>query len=313
MFGAIDIGNSKTDFVVLDECGNIHHWLRAGEITPTALTPEGTARALAALLPGGLQLDAPWVGAAGADFPDQEDALSAALRGRDCFGHVTVKNDIHALLACVRDHTAGIAVIAGAGMNAAGVHEGSEVRFAALGHVSGDRGGGGYIGRKALMAACRDADRRGPRTCLHPALLDHYQRSSMDEISRGLSEGYIDRSTLLDLTRIVFDLARQDDAVCIDIVRSQAMEVASFIRATALRMGCDPSEHPIALGGSILRYGRDLLEPMIRDALQPSVLDLQFPDYRPVVGAAAEVLRLAGKEPSLENLATQIQALEKAA
>jgi len=52
---------------------------------------------------------------------------------------------------------------------------------------------------------------------------------------------------------------------------------------------------------------------MIRDALQPSVLDLQFPDYRPVVGAAAEVLRLAGKEPSLKNLATQIQALEKAA
>ena len=43
--------------VVLDECGNIHHWLRAGEITPTALTPEGTARVLAALLPGGLQLE----------------------------------------------------------------------------------------------------------------------------------------------------------------------------------------------------------------------------------------------------------------
>lgn len=306
MICAVDIGNSKTDLLVLDHRGQVRHWARAGEITPTAVGNDGTAAALRRMIPADTPIDHTWIGAAGVDFSDQEQALADAL-DPTIFGTVTVRNDIHALLGCVRDLTAGTAVVVGAGMNAAGVHGDTEVRFAALGRISGDLGGGGHIGMQTLIAACRSADGRGPNTLLEQALLDHYQRTTMDEISRDLVEGRLKRNSLLQLPPIVFAGARQGDEVAQRIINDQADEVAACIRATARRMGTQPPEHPIALGGSILRYGRDLLEPRIRAPFAPQELDLRFVDFPPVAGAAVAAAATAGyRVLPAEDIASQL-------
>ena len=61
----------------------------------------------------------------------------------------------------------GVGVVVGQGINAVGVApDGRRARFAALGAISGDRGGGSGLGMDALGAAVRAQDGRGPRTVL---------------------------------------------------------------------------------------------------------------------------------------------------
>ena len=99
------------------------------------------------------------------------------------------------------------------------------------------------------------------------------------------------------------------------VKHEQADEVASFVRATARRLDCEVDEHPIALGGSVLRHGRDLMESRIRAAFPHHTLDLRFPDFPPVVGAAVEALRAAGADPSPdpEAIAAQLARMTPAA
>lgn len=309
MIAAVDIGNSKTDVLLLDKQGDVVSWSSTGAIALTYTSPRDTARALRSLLPSGAQISRMWIGAAGADFPDQEEEFAAEVRLLDSFGEVTVRNDIFALLGCVRIEGSGIAVVAGAGMNAVGVTGDQVVRFAALGELSGDLGGGGYLGARAVSMACRGADGRGSATALTGALLEYFDVATADELSRGLSNGRLPASHLLKLGPIVFDRARDGDEVALSLVREQAIEVQAFIRATASRMDREASSLPIALGGSILRFGQDLLEPAIRGGFPEEVLDLHFIDFPPVVGAAVEGLRLEGVTVEPAAIASQLSRL----
>ena len=62
-------------------------------------------------------------------------------------------------------------MICGAGINCTGVlPDGTTVRFAAVGHISGDWGGGGHLWQEAMWWAARAEDGRGPDTALRTAL-----------------------------------------------------------------------------------------------------------------------------------------------
>ena len=53
------------------------------------------------------------------------------------------------------------------GINCTGVlPDGTTVRFAAVGHISGDWGGGGHLWQEAMWWAARAEDGRGPDTAL---------------------------------------------------------------------------------------------------------------------------------------------------
>ena len=69
----------------------------------------------------------------------------------------------------------GVAVTCGAGINCVGVgRDGRQVRFPALGAITGDWGGGYDVGLAAVSAAARSEDGRGPRTSLEQAIPAHY-------------------------------------------------------------------------------------------------------------------------------------------
>lgn len=310
MLAALDIGNSKTDLVLVDEEGKITHWARTGVMAPSLVGTDETVRRARQMLPGGVGVTTTWVGAAGADFPDQEDALAKAFEAEEGFGRVLVRNDIHALLACGRSDGAAIAVVGGAGMNMVGSGAGGEVRFAALGRASGDRGGGLYLGEQALTAACRAADGRGESTQLLDGVLKHFSASSADQLSRWLDEGRIAWLDLMGLAPLVLASARAGDPVGLRLVDDHAGEVVLCIRTIASRMGCDLRSTSVVLGGSVLRHGRDLFEPRLRQGLGPETCNLEFPDFPPVVGAALSVLRAVGAPARAEQIVDQLSHLE---
>ncbi len=104
---------------------------------------------------------------AGADLPDEEAALRAAVEARGWAARTAVGNDTFAILRAGSDRGWGVAVVCGAGINCVGVApDGRTARFPALGPITGDWGGGLDVGMAALAAAARGEDGRGPRTSL---------------------------------------------------------------------------------------------------------------------------------------------------
>ncbi|MFC4062191.1 hypothetical protein ACFOWE_28135 [Planomonospora corallina] len=89
---------------------------------------------------------------AGADFPEEEEALREAILSRGYGGRAAVGNDAFALLRAGARGPSGVAVVCGAGVNAVGASpDGRVSRFPALGRLSGDWGGGVLTARDPVL------------------------------------------------------------------------------------------------------------------------------------------------------------------
>lgn len=305
---AVDIGGSKADIAAVTRDGSHVVWGRAGALTPQALGWDGCAAALADCVDELLdttaaQADAIYVAASGVDFPEEEARLRQAIEATGRFARVLVKNDSYALLASGGGLGHGVCVVAGTGMNCVGVLDEAEVRFAALGDISGDWGGGSSISRAALAAACRAQDGRGPQTRLRTTVPAHFGVAEPLDVTMLLHRGSLRSHDLLPLTEPVFDAAAAGDPVSIDIVSRQGDEVAAFITAAHRRLGATLGDLPIILGGSVLRLGGPLLHQAIRERLAAPDLPFIIPGCPPIVGALAGVLELLGAPVDLAELA----------
>ena len=113
--------------------------------------------------------------ARGRRLPLEEEEITAALSARGWMTRTIVGNDTFAVLRAGTARGWGVAVTCGAGINCVGVgRDGRQVRFPALGAITGDWGGGYDVGLAAVSAAARSEDGRGPRTSLERAIPAHY-------------------------------------------------------------------------------------------------------------------------------------------
>src|SRR4029077_5770602 len=129
-----------------------------------------------------------------------------------------VFNDTYALLRAGLDEPHGVAVICGAGINCTGRRrDGAEVRFAAVGHISGDWGGGGFLWTEAMWWAARAADGRGPETALREVLPSHYGLSSMESLIEAVHLRRLTPDRCAEMTPLLFDVAARGDRIATDV------------------------------------------------------------------------------------------------
>ena len=84
---------------------------------------------------------------ANADLPVEEVQIADSMRARGWGDGVHVANDTFAVLRAGTDQPRGVAVVCGAGINCVGLlPDGRTARFLALGHMTGDWGGGMGLG-----------------------------------------------------------------------------------------------------------------------------------------------------------------------
>src|SRR4029450_6451290 len=101
---------------------------------------------------------------AGVDFPREEERLADLVGARGWAAGTTVLNDTFAVLRAGTQEGWGVAVVCGSGINCVGVApDGRQVRFPALGPITGDWGGGSDVGLAAMSRAGGRFDGRGPR------------------------------------------------------------------------------------------------------------------------------------------------------
>ncbi len=296
---AVDAGNSKTDVAIVAADGSVRGRARGGSFRPDRL---GATAAVAGLAPlvekaraasglAGSPAVARHVSAclANADLPVEHEELEAAILAQGWGASTEVFNDTFGLLRAGLDERRGVAVVCGAGINCAGIlPDGSTARFAAVGHISGDWGGGGNLWQEAMWWAARAVDGRGPATALSEALPRHAGLTSMDELIAAVHLGTLTEAQCMELTPVLFAVAADGDEVASDLVRRQAEEVVALAVAAMRRLDVLGEPIPVVLGGGVLTAGHPQLMDEIDRRLSAAapLAEPRVVRTPPVVGAA---------------------------
>ncbi|MGW5054340.1 N-acetylglucosamine kinase [Actinokineospora sp. NPDC004072] len=286
---AVDGGNSKTDIALVSADGTVLARGRGPGFTPHSVGPRAAvdtlARAVAELgvaLPPGTHTSACL---AGADLAADELTLTAEILRRGLGTTVHVANDTFAVLRAGATRPWGVAVVCGAGVNAAGIApDGRTARFPSLGRLTGDWGGGEHLGEEVLWHAVRAEDGRGPGTALAAAAAAHFGRDRATDVAIAIHCGRIPRLDLHGLVPVLIATAEYD-AVAASIVTRLADEIHALGSVILDRLGLVEAE--VVLGGGILTAGHRSLSAAIHEryASTHPRARLVVLDIPPIVGA----------------------------
>jgi N-acetylglucosamine kinase-like BadF-type ATPase len=303
---AIDGGNSKTDVALIAADGTVLASLRGpgashedfgleeamrrlGEIVTTV------AGQVSGLAGDGLVARHTSACLAGADLPEEEAMLTAAIQRQGWSQTAAVANDTFAVLRAgltpgEGERAWGIAVTCGAGINCVGVApDGRTTRFLAFGALSGDWGGGAGLGQHTVWHAIRAEDGRGEPTELRAAVAAFYRMPSMHDVAVAFHLGKLGEDDLIRLPAVLFAAAEAGDAVALSLVERQAEEVCAMAVTAIRRLGlADGPAIPVVLGGGVLEARNPLLTDAItrRLAEQAPKAVVRVVDTPPVTGAA---------------------------
>lgn len=292
---AVDAGNSKTDVAVVATDGTVLATARGGGFRPPTVGVEPAVDGLAETVKqafaaaGVTSADHVSACLANADFPVEEEQLTAALHARAWGTTVEVRNDTFAILRAGVTEPRGVAVVCGAGINCVGMRpDGRTARFPALGRISGDWGGGWGLAEEALWHAARAEDGRGVPTTLTRTLPSHFGLPTMYALIEALHLERIEPARRHELAPVLFTTAASGDPVARGIVDRLADEVVTMATVALTRLDLLEEEAPVLLGGGVLAARHPQLIEGIRYLLAsrapkavPSVVTAS-----PVLGAA---------------------------
>ena len=117
----------------------------------------------------------------------------------------------------------------------------------------GDEGSGYWIGRAALRAVLREADRRGPRTALTPLLLRHFGVSEAQNLIHEVYQSKLRPAAIGSLAQCVQAAFTEGDDAAQGILRAAADELESSGSSVATRLDLGGSRFTFILGGGIFR------------------------------------------------------------
>ena len=294
----IDAGGTKTVCQLAGGDGNVLAEARrgganlqaTGELEVEKVLHEVMEEALADhdVIPSGICL-----GIAGVDRPDDARVVQAIMKRIGYKARVLVVNDALVALEAGAPGQAGVVVIAGTGSIAYGRNDRNQAaRAGGWGYVLGDEGSGYWIGRAALRAVLREADRRGPATRLTPALLAYYGVARPQDIIHHVYHATLRPAAIAALAQSVMSAFLDGDEVAIGILRGAADQLESSALSVARRLEMIGVEFPFVLSGGIFRAVPWLEEELSRRLPQASPRSYtRLLDVEPAAGAVRLALR----------------------
>jgi N-acetylglucosamine kinase-like BadF-type ATPase len=292
---AIDGGGSRTRCLAIDREGRIagagasgpsNHLLVAMETVRQSLV-EATGKALAE---GGLRPEDVVCVSAGLAGVDHDGTGGSEIEGLLCeigFTSSIVNGDMVIAHAGALGGRPGVLALAGTGSCVLGVGpHGERVKVGGWGPVYGDEGSAYRIGQKALVAAAKAYDGRGPLTSLVPALLRALEiRDFRDTVARVYVEGMEPRQIAL-LSRVAYEVAESGDETARDIFMEAGEELAESVAAAINRLNVIPAEMLVSYQGSVLEacsLVREKFGAVLKQAF-PEITIIP-PQFEPVIGA----------------------------
>ena len=236
-------------------------------------------------------LEAICVGLAGVDRPQIHGRLSRWLRRAVPARHHLLTSDAAIALRAAIGDSPGVIVISGTGSIAYGRDDrGRVLRSGGWGVPFDDAGSGYDLGRKAIVAALRDCDGRGPYTQLTAKVCSALKIPDITQVV--LKQ--LQPADVAALFPLVLEAARRRDAVARELCDEAGQDLADLAVALLRRMGWLRRVIPVVYAGGVfrssLRIRRSVTRHLQRYAPQARILLLRHP---PVEGALALARELA--------------------
>lgn len=223
-------------------------------------------------------------GLAGIVGQSEKERWLGALQSR--YGaRVAVDEDVAAaLVGAFGPHElarGGAVLIAGTGANCFGQNAvGRRVRADGWGPMLGDRGSGFWLGESAIRAAVAAFDGAAPATTLTPALLAHFEVTSLDALPGIVHASDFRRERIAAFVPRVLECARAGDEVAARLLEESGVHLGQSARAVLQQLRVSR----LALTGGLLENAPEV-RAALRETLGDSVEIVQ-PRFEPVVGAA---------------------------
>jgi N-acetylglucosamine kinase-like BadF-type ATPase len=255
----IDAGGTKTACLLADRDGNIVSSARAGGANLQASGELQVEKVLHDVMEEAIgdrdvMPAAICLGIAGVDRPDDAAVVRSIMKRIGYKARVLVVNDALVALEAGAPGEPGVVIISGTGSICYGRNgKGEAARSGGWGYVLGDEGSGYWIGRAALRAVLREADRRGPKTALTPLLLSHFDVSHPQGLIHEVYQAPLKPSAIGALAKCVQSAFGQGDEAAIGILRGAANELESAALSVMRRLDLTGEPFRFILSGGILR------------------------------------------------------------
>lgn len=305
---AIDGGGSKTDGVALDLDGTVI----ARATRPSSSTELADVRLSVPIVDslvtelhaasGSRSVLQTNIYLSGLDLPVEVSAFTDALQDTVWAVGVTgnaavVDNDMFALLRAGTEKPNAVAVVCGTGINCVGVREdGTHARFVAWGMISGDCGGGWFLGEQALWYAARAVDGRGSPTSLTTSLPAYLGLPHVQSVIEAFHFGRLASESFRTLAPLVVEASEAGDPVATGILERQADEIVTMAVAALQRLDLMEQRVPVVLGGGVLATGNPTLLHGIESGLaaRAPMAGIELVRSRPILGAALLTMETVG-------------------
>lgn len=302
LFLGIDGGQSSTTALIGDDAGRVIGYGRGGPCNHVK-TGDGRAKFVNAISDcvrkaceqAGIAYEGAVFQAATAGFSggpaDKEQLLQEMLRSESWL----ITHDGLIALTGATAGEPGIITIAGTGQFSFGRNaSGKTARAGGWGYLFGDEGGGFDLTRQAMRAALRQQEGWGPATLLHDRLLAETGAPDANELVHWFYTPDWPRARIAGLSRIVDEVAREGDAVAIELLMQAAQALAGYTAAVR---------------GQLFREGEAAYIAPIGGVWQSEMLRARFtalieltdgnrvgdPKLGPAAGALIEAYALAGQ------------------
>ncbi len=283
----IDAGGTKTVCLLADGAGTTLAEARGGganlqadgELAVEKVLHQVMEEALGdrAVMPAAICL-----GMAGVDREDDARVIRGIMARIGYKARVLVVNDALIALEAGVGGAPGIVLIAGTGSIVYGRNAAGEAaRAGGWGYVLGDEGSGYWMGRLALRAVVREADRRGRATALTPRVLRHFGAARPSDLIHAVYARGQRPAVLSALAAEVQAAAGEGDVVAQQIVEAGAQALVAAAESVALRLGLSDEAFTFVLAGGIFRG-----VPLLADEVTRRL---------PAVAPKATVRRLEGE------------------
>jgi N-acetylglucosamine kinase-like BadF-type ATPase len=296
----IDAGGTKTVCLLADDQGRIVSEARrsganlqaVGELEVEKVLHEVMEEAIGerSVMPAVVCL-----GIAGVDRPDDSAVIRGIMKRIGYKARIVVVNDALVALEAGAPGKPGVVVISGTGSISYGRDaNGKAARSGGWGYVLGDEGSGYWIGRAALRAVLREADRRGPATILSGLLLEHFGVTEAQGLIHHVYNTNLKPSAIGALATCVQAAFSQGDEVAVGILRGAANELEASALSVARRLELIGQPFVFILAGGIFRavpWLQQELERRLPIAAPGS--DVRPLDREPATGAVAIALQEA--------------------
>lgn len=317
-FLGIDGGGSTTEFILIDEKGNV----LSHQIKETCHYKNTSFDTFKDVIKKGIEeictlaniniknidysyLGIPGYGEIASDMPILEEIIKEILNGTD----FKIGNDSEVGWAGSLACEPGINIVAGTGAIGFGI-DGNEksARSSGWGHFIGDEGSAYWLAKKLLETFSKQSDGRLERTHLYDILREHFKlEDDFDLIDIMSTAEYVKRNELSKLAKITSIAAEKEDKYAVRIYRDAAYEYFLTINAVIEKLDFDGNEKiTVSYSGGVFKAGKHILEPL-REYLEGLNRDIKLisPLLSPIKGAALYASKLyfgEVKEEIVENL-----------